>query len=287
MKEVTLYTKNIDLKIAVFEVENPKAIIQIIHGAKEHKERYYEFIKFLNQNGYTVLISDNRGHGASINENYYLGAIYNYKDLVNDQQKITNYIKEQYPNLPLYLFGHSLGSMIARVYLEQGDNKIDKLVLSGTANYIGLGKIGILVGTFLATIKGKNSYSKLLEKFANFLDDTWVVKNKEALEKYRKDPLCNYHYPITSMIEIFKINQELHHYKNYQVKNQELPILSVSGKLDPVTGGEKGINNTIRTLQKIGYKNISNIEYQNMAHEVLNELENKIVYNDILSFFEK
>lgn len=286
MKEVTLYTKNIDLKLAVFEVKKPKAIIQIIHGAKEHKERYYEFINFLNQNHYTVVISDNRGHGASINESYPLGTILDYQELVKDQQTITAYIKEQYQNIPLYLFGHSLGSMIARIYLEKNDTNIDKLVLSGTANYIGLGKIGILIGNILATFKGKNNYSKLLERFANFLDDTWVVKNKEALEKYRKDPLCNYHYPITSMIEIFKINQELQRLKNFQCLHEYLPILSISGKLDPVTGGQKGLNNTLRTLKKIGYKNITNIVYQDMAHEVLNEKENILVYNDILKFFQ-
>ena len=111
--------------------------------------------------------------------------------------------------------------------------------------------------------------------------------NKDALEKYRLDKYCTYKYPIASMIEIFKINQDMHNIKNYKFQNKNLEILSVSGALDPVTGFEKGLNHSKKTLEKIGYKEPKFIVYDNMYHEVLNETDNKKVYKDILDFLSK
>ena len=74
MEEFTLKADDgLDLSIALFEIENPAAIVQIIHGMKEHKERYYDFIHFLNETGFSVVISDNRGHGKSLNDKFPLG----------------------------------------------------------------------------------------------------------------------------------------------------------------------------------------------------------------------
>lgn len=288
MEELKLKTRdNFNLALAVFEHDDPKAVVQIVHGAKEHKERYYDFCKYLNQNGYAVVISDNRGHGASVDENYPLSYMDDSMKIVDDQHEVTAYINKIYPQKDVYMLGHSLGSMIARVYLQEHDDDIKKLVLSGTANYIGAGKIGIAVSKLIKPFKGKDGYSRLLERFANFLDDSWVVGNEEALQKYRNDPLCTYKYPVCSMKEVFRINQELHKKKKFKVKNEKLPILSVTGELDPVVGGKKGLDDTVRTLNELGYKDVRTKVYKGMYHEVLNERENELVYGDILVFLNE
>lgn len=275
------------LSITIFLVHRPKGIVQIVHGAKEHRKRYFDFAKFLQRHGYIVEISDHRGHGESVNEDYPLGYFDDYERIVEDEHEITEYLKKRYQGLPVYLFGHSLGSMFARVYLERYDNQIDKLILSGVANYVPGVFIGVFFGKLFLTFRKKTSYSKLLERFANFLDDSWVVGNIEALELYRQDVFCSYRYPIISMLNIFLINQELHHVSNYICRHPKLPILMVSGELDPVTGGEKGLKDTISTLQKIGYTHIENKVYASMYHEVLNEKKHQVVYEDILLFLEK
>ncbi len=275
------------ISISIFPVNRAKGIVQIVHGAKEHRKRYFDFAKFLQSKGYIVEISDHRGHGESVDERYPLGFMDDFERIVEDEHEITKYLKKTYKGLPIYLFGHSLGSMFARVYLENYDDEIDKLILSGVANYVPLGFIGVMFGKFFLKFRKKTSYSKLLERFANFLDDSWVVGNPKALEKYRNDPYCTYRYPIVSMLTIFQINQELHHYSSYCCRNSKLPILMISGELDPVTGGEKGILDTIQTLQKIGYSHIDNKVYSNMYHEVLNEKNNRKVYEDVLLFLEK
>jgi len=275
------------LHYTIFEKDNSKGIVLIVHGAKEHRKRYYDFAKYLNENGYIVAIADNRGHGESVSKDYPLGYMPSYKKIVYDLEEFTNYLKDKYPKQDIYLLGHSLGSMFARMLIASDDTKYSKLILSGTANYIPAGVIGIFIGNILKFIKGLHAYSKLLERFANFLDDSWVCGNPKTMDLYRKDKYCTYKYLIASMIEIFKINKDMHKVSNYCIKNKDLPILSVSGEKDPVTGFTKGLDDSLNTLVKIGYTNITFNVYDNMYHEVLNEVDNLIVYKDILAFLEK
>lgn len=274
------------LKGSKLLVNDPLGNILIIHGAKEHKERYYTFAKYLNNEGYNVFLVDNRGHGSSLSDDYPLGYLNNYEKVILDIHSLVIDIKKNYSDIPIYLFGHSLGSMFTRIYLEKFDNEIDKLVLSGTVNYNPLGIIGIWTGTILKLFKGSFGYSKLLEKMARFTSDEWVVKNKEAKEKYRADTLCNYKYPIDSMLMIFKINRELNKKRHFKCQNKDLPILLVSGEEDPITGGNKGLKHTIKILTQIGYHDILNLVYKDMAHEVLNEKNNECVMNDIVTFLK-
>lgn len=287
MIESTLKLKdNFEIHYTIFDFSNPKGLVLLVHGAKEHRKRYYDFAKYLNSNGFIVAICDNRGHGQSVDNNYPLGYMSDYKLILSDLIEFKDFLKNKY-NVPFYLFGHSLGSMFARMLIAECDNDFEKLVLSGTANYVKAGVIGIFTGNVLKVFKGSHGYSKLLERFANFLDDSWVVGNKDALEKYRSDKYCTYKYPISSMIEIFRINHDMHNVKNYKFQNKDLEILSVSGALDPVTGFEKGLNDSKKTLEKIGYRKSKFLVYDNMYHEVLNETDNKKVYKDILDFLSK
>lgn len=286
MKEIAIKSHDLlYLSVALHEIENPKAVIQMIHGAKEHKERYNEFISWLNSNGFNVVIADNRGHGKSVSDNYPLGYMENYEELVEDQKKVTDFIKEKYPNLDIYMFGHSFGSMIARLYLQKYDGEIKKLVLSGAPNYNDNVGMGIMVGKLIIKMKRKSGYSNTLHDFANFNTDDWVCSNSSVMEAYRNDPLCNYRYRNQALMTIFTANKEMHNIKNFKCQNKDLHILCVSGALDPTTGGTDGLKDTITTLGKIGYTKIENIVYPNMKHEVLNEYDKEKVYIDIIKFY--
>ena len=103
----------LELDVTVFEPENEiKGIFQISHGMAEHKERYYKFMEYLEQNGYVTVINDHRGHGKSVKSNDDLGYFYDNSAeyIVEDLHQITKLMKEQYSNKPLVLFGHSMGS---------------------------------------------------------------------------------------------------------------------------------------------------------------------------------
>ncbi|WP_042149806.1 alpha/beta fold hydrolase [Paucisalibacillus sp. EB02] len=283
-------TANDGLKLSVvlFEAHETMGLVQIIHGAQEHKERYYDFINYLNTNGFTVIISDSRGHGESINEQYPLGFMNGVEEIIQDQVMITNYIKRRFHNKDLSLFGHSLGSLFARCYLQKHDQEIKKLVLSGTANYVPLVSLGIILGKVITYFSGVHGYSKVLRNLnRNSKDDSWLSTNQDNIVAYQNDPLCQFYYQNNGMLTVFEADWNMHQYKKYQCNNPELEILSVVGEDDPVTGGEEGLHDSFHSLRKIGYKHIINKVYHGMRHEVLNEVENQIVYEDIVQFLKR
>ncbi len=289
MNEFSINTfDNLKLSMASADINNPKAVVQIVHGLKEHKKRYYDFAAYLKDNGYAVFMSDNRGHGYSINDDYPLGYMADIHLLVKDQYEITKYIKSKYENTPLYMLGHSYGSMIARTYLQNYDAEISKLILSGTVAYNMFVNIGLLLGKIINTLKGEKSSSIILQSIADNDNISWVCSNTETMAQYKSDPFCTgYKYMNVSIINIFKGMKELHNIKAYKCQNPELKILSITGEKDPVTKSEKGISDSILTLKKAGYKNIENIVYKDMLHEVLNEVDKEQVYKDVLDFIEK
>ena len=178
MNEFSINTfDNLKLSMASADINNPKAVVQIVHGLKEHKKRYYDFASYLKDNGYAVFMSDNRGHGYSINDDYPLGYMADIHLLVKDQYEITKYIKSKYENTPLYMLGHSYGSMIARTYLQNYDAEISKLILSGTVAYNMFVNIGLLLGKVINTLKGEKSSSIILQSIADNDNISWVCSN--------------------------------------------------------------------------------------------------------------
>lgn len=269
--------------------QKPKAVVQIIHGMLEHKNRYQDFANYLAENGYLVVTSDNRGHGESVNAQFPLGHMPGVERMVEDQVNITDFIQEQNPDLPVYLYGHSFGSILARNYLQQYDYKITKLLLTGTVCYQNLAPLGLNLVQFANRYVGERSHSWLIKKLSGFgsEDFDWLTHDQEQLEKVRNDPMMLAGYDNLGVYTIWQGDYELKQIEKYACQNPALPILSISGSEDEkITGGKKGLIDTKQTLEKIGYTNVTMEEIINMKHEVLNEVEREKVYQQILAFFE-
>ena len=288
MKEFFLTANDgLKLSMALFENENPKALVQIIHGSVEHKERYYDFAQYLCDNGYTIILSDNRGHGKSLNAQYPLGYMDSYQKIIDDQYMISQYICNLNPGKKLNMLGHSLGSVFARIYLEKHDDMISKLVLSGTVFYDFWTPVGILLAKLIILFKGDRSYNHLLRKLIRNDDNIcWISVSQQNKEIYKADPLCGYPYPNRSALTLMEAVRELSKVSHYQCKNPDLPILSISGEEDPVTGGRKGLEGSFKLLHRIGYHNFRDIVYPHMSHEVLNEMGHELVFSDVLNFYD-
>lgn len=289
MKDITLTARDgLVLHAALFECENPKALVQVIHGAKEHKERYYDICTFFNANGYAVIVSDNRGHGQSVSAAYPLGHFESAEEMLDDQLVVSAHIKSLYPGKSLYLFGHSLGSCIARYYLQQHDNEIEKLLLTGTVFPVPLCGIGSRVCGVSQKLYGKAKAKGLISKLANNDNDKWVCQNPSVMVVYRKDPLVKGCVYTTAAINaIVELAGTLSRREDFICRNPELKILSCTGKEDICTGGEAGLQASLSLLGKIGYINVRHIVYEHMRHEVINEKGNDKVYADMLAFFDE
>ena len=288
MKEFVLTAKDgLRLSVALFDIEEPKALVQLIHGQAEHKERYYELCRYLNEKGYSAIICDNRGHGASIDRKYTLGYMDGFKPVIEDLVMVSEYFKVLNPGKDLYMLGHSLGSVFARIYLERNDTLIKKLILSGTVPYQRLAPLGIFIAHCIILFKGKRDFSMLLRKFIkNGNDITWVSYNEKNLFEYMKDPLCGFPYTNNACLTVMESIRELVKTKHFLCQNQDLPIFSITGKKDIVVGGKCVLQNTFSLLRKSGYYNFSNKRYSGMKHEILNEYGKLQVFADIVSFFD-
>lgn len=292
MEEIIIKAKDgLELSCLYSKAIKAKACVQIVHGMVEHKERYIDFINRLNNEGYSVIISDLRGHGKSINDKYPLGHIGTYSEMIDDQYEVTKFIKKDNPNLKLYMFAHSMGSLIGRNYLTKYDNEISKLILCGTVSYNTGVWIAVALGKIINKIKGKYKYSKLLYFFSNngsFNEDiSWISTSKKNVIEYTNDPLCGFKFDNWSNLNLFIMDNNLKKKKLFECNNKNLQILSVSGALDRTTSGTKGLNKVMKLLNNIGYKDTSFIEYPNMRHEILNEEDNECVFEDIIKFYNK
>lgn len=274
------------LAVTKFDIENPVGVVQLVHGAKEHRKRYYKFCEFLNSIGLAAIISDNRGHGESVSEDHPLGHMNNFYEIVEDLHELSVYIKNTYKDLPLYMFGHSLGSVFARCYIEKYDTEIDKLIISGTVNYRTEVLFGLFIGRIITALKGEKSFSKIMTKLGEWEDDSWINSDPEIMKKVRRDPLCvGYKYTIGGIYTIWKGDFEMHQYANFKCSNKDLPILSISGEKDPITGGMSGLNDSIKSLRRVGYTDVSYKVYDGFKHELTNCRGNEHILKDIGEFF--
>ena len=275
-----------ETKCSLYEVENAKGIFQLVHGSFEHRGRYLEFINYLNSQGYSVVMADFRGHGLSTNEKYQAGYMDGVEKIVDDLYFVTDYVKSIYPNKKVYLFGHSLGSMLVRAYLQNHDDAVEKVILSGTVMPNPLTKIGIFTAKMVNFYLGEHGYSKILQFLPS--DNDWVSYNEENRLKAKNDKLMPKNFQNAGYLTLYEAAGEITNFKAYQVKNPDIPILNIVGIDDKlVAGGHLGVAGSTVALRKLGYDNIKTIIYPNMKHEILNEDGKEQVYADIIRFLEE
>ena len=234
---------NLNLEVVIIEPkEEAKAIIQFSHGMAEHKERYYPFMKYLASHGYICAIHDHRGHGTSIKEPTDLGYFYtkDYNYIVNDLHQVTQYLKETYPDKDIYLFSHSMGTLVSRIYLKKYDIDIKKLVLSGPPTYNKHAHAGLILANVSNIFKGGNYRNEFLNKltFGTYNKDyekenSWLSTNETEVEKYNTSQYCGYTFTNNGFINLYKLMLQAFK-KNYQVNNPNLKIFLIAGSDDPV-----------------------------------------------------
>ena len=135
-----------------------RAVVQIIHGIGEHIERYDDFMSFLASNGFLAVGTDHLGHGKSIEKEEQLGFLADtdgWTYIVNDEEILRRAMKENYPNVPQIVFGHSMGSFMTRTHLIRFPGGFDAAIISGTGNQspaLVLG--GLTMGNLVVALKG-------------------------------------------------------------------------------------------------------------------------------------
>lgn len=272
-----------------------KGIVQFSHGMSEHKERYFNFMKYLSNNGYVCIINDHRGHGNSVKNKNDLGYFYtedvNY--IIDDLYDITNYIKNRFPNKKLYLFSHSMGTLVTRGYMQKYDNEIEKIILCGTPTQNPFTSFAIVMAYLFKAIGMGKKPNKILNylTFASYnkeykKENEWLSKNPENISIYNDDELCGFIFTTNGFINLYKLLKRAFEPQNYEMKNKNLNIFLIAGEDDPVIQSRQKFKELEEFLKKLGYKNIRSKLYPELRHEILNEKEYEQIYRDVLKFLE-
>lgn len=276
--------------------EKPIGIFQMVHGMCEHKERYLSFMSWMAQRGYITLIHDNRGHGMSIKEEGDIGYCYSSMDkgFIEDIYQITKNIRREYPELPLILYGHSMGSLAVRSYLRKHDDVIDGLIVSGCPGYNDGVPFGKLLVAIMTKILGERYRSSFVQKMVlgSFERRFWREKRKSAwlaakesvAKEFEKDELCTFTYTLNGFRTLLNLESQTYKGKGYQVKNSSLPILFLSGEDDPCYISERKWYQAIYRMHDLGYEQTTAIRFEGMRHEIHNEEDNQLVYEEIDAF---
>lgn len=279
-------TDGFDLFVRILTCENPKGIIQLVHGVAEHGGNYMDFAKFLNKNGYIVVVDDHRGHGKSISTSYPNGYMKRAEEVVDDEIMVAKYMKEKYPDLEYILLGHSMGSMIARLFIRENDNLIDTLILTGTvpANKLsGLALFFFNIGCFFF---GEMGESRVIDALVGAKGLDFISYDQENIKIKVNDSLRIFKFKTGYSRVLIEINKKLGQKSKYKCKNKDLKIYNMVGEDDIITKGDKGIANSLDLLKATGYSNIKSKVYKNMKHEILNETARNEVYQDILDVLD-
>lgn len=304
-REFTLQSKydNLALSCAEYTAEGvtqttAKGVVQIVHGMCEYKERYEGFIDYLTQNGYIVFAHDHRGHGGSVTANENLGYFGDKKGeaIVDDAALVTDEIRRLYPGLSVTLFGHSMGSLVVRAYIQKYEEKIDKLIVCGSPSKNSLAGVGLMLNGVISAFRGKKYRSRLManastgggdDKFPGEGKNAWLTRDKTVVEKYNADEKCNFVFSCNGFSNLLHLVKNAYKKKKYSAKHSDLPIFFMAGADDPVIGSEKKWLAAQQFLRDVGYKNVTGKSYPKMRHEILNELGKEEVYADALAFIEK
>ncbi|HBG4072762.1 TPA: alpha/beta hydrolase [Clostridioides difficile] len=276
-------------------IKKTKAVIQIAHGMAETAQRYETFAKVLTENGYIVYINDHRGHGktAKIIENVgHLAEKEGFRCLVEDMYTLTNIIKKENEDLPIYLFGHSMGSFASQRYIMDYGNNLSGLILCGSN-----GKQGIILNLAHLIINreikkyGRRSRSnkindlifggQIIRRNEKTKFD-WLSRDKEQVEKYINDPFCGVVCSCGFFYDLVQGLKEIEDKENLKKVPLDIPIYIISGDKDPIGKNGKGVLRLRDRYIKLGVKDVTCKLYKDGRHELLNEINKEEVFEDII-----
>ncbi len=277
-----------------------KAILQITHGMVEFIERYIPFAEFLTAKGYMVVGHDHIGHGQSVASKEDWGYFCEGSPsdvLVEDMHKLRSLIQQDNPEVPYFMLGHSMGSFMLRKYLAIHNEKLRGAIIMGTG-FIpqNMTSLALMLTAVVARIRGQRYRSKLIQSLAFGADykgfdmtgekpeDSWLTKDVDIVKAYYNEPRCTYMFTVNGYKGLFEAVNYSCNPENAAKIPKKLPLFIVSGAQDPVGGLGKGVKDVYDMYKAADMLDLTYKLYENDRHEILNETDKKIVFEDILAW---
>lgn len=275
----------------------PLAIVQIAHGMAEHIGRYKQVVEYLVNQGFIVCGNDHLGHGntaPSADDFGYFGEGDGWVHMTDDLHILTRKMKDKYGDLPFFLLGHSMGSLLARAYLSCHSDELAGAILIGTSGENPAAKAALPLLSMISKAKGSKyrsrlvyglafgKYNKKYNKDCNKL--AWMSQDDNVLKAFRNDKKCNFIFTVAGFTDLMKLLIYVSR-KDWALEiGKDLPVILLSGDMDPVGDFGDGTRQIFKQLQMAGNKELSLKLYPNLRHEILNEPGKEKVYKDIVDW---
>ena len=276
-----------------------KGIFHLVHGMCEYIGRYAHIFSAIAEHGYICCGYDNLGHGKTARDENELGFIAHrdgWKYLVRDVKAFEDAIRKMYPDIPLYLMGHSMGSFIARITAENYGGDISIFFICGTGVTNNADPFGLLATDIMRLLRGEKHKSRLVNKlvfgaynkrFDGSSEFEWITTDREVINKYAADKYCNFKFTVSAMHDLVKLNQLANRPAWFKNMRKDLPVMLISGSEDPVGAYGKGVTRVYDKLKSADVKDITLKLYDGCRHEIHNDSCKEDVIKDILEFIEK
>lgn len=278
-------------------------IFQIIHGMYEYIERYLTFIEYLTSKGFIVVGHDLLGHGESINDKEdlgYFGEPDPLEFLIKDIHTLRTMTQKKYENIPYFMCGHSFGSYLLRTYITMHSQGLGGAILLGSGySDPCTSLISINLCKFISCFKGSHHRSRFIKKLSmemgpyrkydmtkKDLNNSWISRDPEVVKIYNSDKKCDFEFTLNGFIGVALSIQYCCNPTNVAKVKKDLPILFISGDCDPVGNNGEGVKKSYEIMKTVGSLDVTFKLYENMRHEVLNELNKNEVYEYIYSWLK-
>ncbi len=280
-----------EIEIYEWAVDEPKAVVQIVHGMTEHATRYDAYARFLNSHGYFVVADDHRGHGNTDPDTLGYADGDMFADTVRDEAEITKRYREKFPSAKYFLFGFSYGSFLTQSYIGKYGDLIDGAVIAGSNKKKDF---EVYLGSVVASLGRAKKPARLIEKLSfgayskQFEDGQWLSADSANNAAYDADPFCGFTCSNRFYRDFFRGLKRLYTKAYARGLNRDLPLLLAAGENDPVGDMGKGMKKLADFYRKAGVKDVQLVLFANSRHEFLNETADRDVkWNTVVEFFEK
>lgn len=282
-----------------------RAILQIAHGMAEHGGRYDAFGAWLTRRGIAVVAGDHRGHGRTGEKAGRMGWFGDFPGgegfdrVTEDLRFIALWSLERHPEAPLFMLGHSMGSMLVRRFIQQleiGPEPAGAIIVGTAGNPGALGALGRFVARVEMRRRGPTAPSSLLSQLTfggynkriadpkTFYD--WLSRDEAEVAKYVADPFCGFIPTAAFFLDLLTGLQRIHDDGLVARIPKNLPLLFVSGEADPVGDYGRGVEQVVAQYERHGLSRIQSRMYPGARHEPLNETNREEVYDDIFTWLE-
>lgn len=278
-----------------------KAVVQICHGMVEYIERYSEFADYLTEQGIYVTGHDHLGHGQSVNkeeEHGFFDTAKGNEYIIGDIHKLREMTQEKHPDVPYILLGHSMGSFLLRQYLTVYSQGLAGAVIMGTGwKGKALLTMGQTLCRIIAAFKGWKHRSPLVDNlsFGSYnkrfepgnTPKDWITSDKKKCAEYVSDPLCSFVFTVSAYYQMFEGMKVLTKKESTENIKKDLPVFIVSGAEDPVGDFGKGVQKVYEQFRGAGIQDVTMKLYEGDRHEILNETDRELVYEDIYQWISE